>query len=395
MTSQGFKSSTDSENIKEATTTKSSFDDIFEPEVVEEVDVKKEVARFQEMLNYFILIPIIIGTIISYEDFKKGRIKNVYILLLLLTGLTYQILTNGLSIEVLKKIIYAFIISFSFWWLGIWPAGDSKFFGSLFLFFDANLIANSSLMINFMINTFVPVFMFYTFSLLINSKLDILKESLKFSFNLYKIFFLLIIFLGVFWIIQIIIGMIGFELDFFMSIIIIFIIYEVFNSVSGPRTEILFTLASILRIIFDYKTVFNFNFLANILFSMLIFIFFRFFILYIGFKTFTKPIKIKDLEPGMILAENIYKDRNGYQKKSTLNMSFIEIIADKKFNFIHDIDYLKEEDVKRIKKLSETKKLNFNEILVNQKQHFAVFILIGFLITLLIKTNFLLYICSF
>jgi len=347
------------------------------------------------MLNYFILIPIIIGTIISYEDFKKGRIKNVYILLLLLTGLTYQILTNGLSIEVLKKIIYAFIISFSFWWLGIWPAGDSKFFGSLFLFFDANLIANSSLMINFMINTFVPVFMFYTFSLLINSKLDILKESLKFSFNLYKIFFLLIIFLGVFWIIQIIIGMIGFELDFFMSIIIIFIIYEVFNSVSGPRTEILFTLASILRIIFDYKTVFNFNFLANILFSMLIFIFFRFFILYIGFKTFTKPIKIKDLEPGMILAENIYKDRNGYQKKSTLNMSFIEIIADKKFNFIHDIDYLKEEDVKRIKKLSETKKLNFNEILVNQKQHFAVFILIGFLITLLIKTNFLLYICSF
>lgn len=54
MTSQGFKSSTDSENIKEATTTKSSFDDIFEPEVVEEVDVKKEVARFQEMLNYFI-----------------------------------------------------------------------------------------------------------------------------------------------------------------------------------------------------------------------------------------------------------------------------------------------------------------------------------------------------
>ena len=60
----------------------------------------------------------------------------------------------------------------------------------------------------------------------------------------------------------------------------------------------------------------------------------------------------------MILAENIYKDRNGYQKKSTLNMSFIEIIVDKKFKFIHDIDYLKEEDVKRIKKLSKTKKLN-------------------------------------
>ncbi len=346
------------------------------------------------MLQYFILVPIILGILISYEDFKKGIIKNIYIIILLLFGVFFQLLVYGFSFQIVPRIIYCLIISFGLWWLGMWPAGDAKFFTVLMLFFPPNLITNKSIIFDFLVNCFVPIFCFYIFFLVYRSRTDILKNALKFSFNPYTLFFIFIMFIGFLWVFGIFLNIFNIPLDFFSSLFIVFFGFEILHALSGPRTEIAFTFMAIIRIILDYKTVFTLNFILNITLSILVFIFFRFFILYLGFRLYTKEIKIENLKHGMILAENIYKKGRKYHKLSTLTMSFVEIMSQKKYKFIHSLNYLKTKDVKKIKKLLKRKKFSFDTILINEKQHFAFFIFLGFLITLLIKTNFISYIYS-
>ena len=115
------------------------------------------------MLEYFLPFVITIGLIVSYRDKKEGRIPNFYILILLILGLIFQILSNPNLIPLLMLLSYTFAISFLLWFLGIWPAGDAKLFFSLFLFFPSNLL-NSSLILDYLVNIFVPIFFFFLVS---------------------------------------------------------------------------------------------------------------------------------------------------------------------------------------------------------------------------------------
>jgi len=195
-------------------------------------------------------------------------------------------------------------------------------------------------------------------------------------------------YLGLVWFLILPISWIGVPINIFTIVIILFIVVDTFGRITKINMEYLYTILVVLRIILDYKTVFTLNFFINFITIILVFLFFRFFILKLAFEMDVEKIKIKNLKEGMETAEGIKKIGKKYKKIKLLQISFYDFFSQKKENFIHS-KTLTEEDIKKIKNLKQTGKISFDMILVHKPILFAIFLYFGFIITLIIRTDFI------
>ena len=314
--------------------------------------------------------------------------------MLFFLGIIFQFITANGQVSFLRvclTVTYGLILGFIFWWLGLWPAGDAKLFTTLLLFFPAHMYFSPGLIFDYLVNIFVPIFFFMMVLIISKARLKLLKDAIKYSFEPYKVFMLATMFLGFVWFSMKLLALFNIRSDFFLSILLLFIVYELSYTVLTFQTEIFFVACAILRVIIDYKNLFTHSYILEFILTIVIFIFFRFFVLYIGYHTYTKRVKIKDLKPGMSLAEGIFIHGNRVQKTSFLLTSFIDFLSKRKYKFIHDLNALSPKDVEVLKSMEKEGKLPFDDVLVSQRQHFAFFILLGFLLTLFMGTNFISY----
>lgn len=336
-----------------------------------------------------VLVPLIfLNLVISYEDFKKGVIKNKYIITLLLGGLIYQFFIGNLfTFSLLQIFLYGLGAGFLLWFLGIWPAGDAKLFASLLLYFPATFY-KSNLIFNYSINIFVPIFLVIASVVLIKNR-GMIKEALEYTLDPYRVFFLVVMLLGFVSFVMDFFKLIGLQGGYFLSLLVLFVAFEIFYWLISVKTELIFTLIAALRIIVDYKTVLTLTYLYDFLSLLALFLFLRFFILYLTYHFFSRKVKIENLEGGMGPAEGIIKRKGKYGKLSFLNISLISYMMQRKENFIHDLVFLTDKDVKTIKQLKEEEKLGFDTLRIDQKQHFASILFFGYLLTLLLNSNFI------
>jgi Flp pilus assembly protein protease CpaA len=337
------------------------------------------------MLYWILPLVLLLGIYICYQDARKGIIRNRFILLLLLLGIAYQILSAPLNVSpLLFNLLYGFIMAFAFWWLGLWPGGDAKLFAVLLLFFPAEFYS-SSLVLPYLANTFIPLFAFMIAYSLVRSRASTIRNALIHSLNPYKLSFIFMILIGFMWFFTGLIKMAGIQADYFITILILFAVYELFSLTISTKTEALFIGLVIIRAVLDFQNLFT---LASLYYFLLVagaFIFFRFFLLYIAYYTFTNEVRISNLRPGMILAEGISPEGKGYARISFLNSSLVEFLQQKKRRFIHSLDEISAKDVERIKRLRKEGKIMFASIRVCQTQPFAAFILIGYALTLIFQ----------
>jgi hypothetical protein len=109
----------------------------------------------------------------------------------------------------------------------------------------------------------------------------------------------------------------------------------------------------------------------------------------------TRYVRISDLKEKMRMAEGIFRVKKGnkilYEKNKLLHFDYVDMLMQKKRSFIHCVsdEGLSISDVRRIQKMKSDGKLKFDRILVHKDIPFAIFLLLAFLITVLIKTNFI------
>jgi len=334
------------------------------------------------------LFPILLGTIICYDDLKKGIIKNKYILFLIIYGILFQLVLGTDMSIFLKFALFSFFISFLFWYIGLWPAGDGKLFFAFSLLFPASFYLKQSLLMDYLVNIFVPIFLFISFYLLIKSKKKIIKDSLKYAFRPYNFLLISIIFIGFASLLARLFTLFGIEANFLVYIFFMFVAYEILRRFFTAKIEMFFVLLAIIRIAIDYNSIYTISFIYKFSLTILTFIFFRFFILKLAFNAYTKKIKLKNLKPGMILAEGIVEKKDKIQKISFFQSSLIQTLQQRKEKYIHNIGYLTKSDIEKIKELKKKNKIKFNEILIYQKQPFAIFLLLGYIITLIFQGSF-------
>ncbi|NIO20601.1 MAG: hypothetical protein GTN76_07655 [Candidatus Aenigmarchaeota archaeon] len=356
------------------------------------------------LLNLIFIIGL--GILTTYEDVKKRIIRNKVVLIALLVAPflhIYQLIQAPEMISFIPNLIinliFAVFVGFLIWLINIWPAGDAKLFMAYSFLLPLNVYAvskNSFISFDYAVNVFVPVFVFMFFLLMLRSKRSEIKETLKSTFDSYRIFMAAIVIVGFLWFFMELLYFFGIPFNYFIIVILLFIIMEFFERIGTFSLELTFIAAAVIRLLIDYRNVFTLGYLYYLVAVLVAFVIFRYFVIELGFKGYTVKKKISELETGMCLAEGIIENKVdqkvGYEKKKITQFSIPQILSEKiTKNYIHSISFegLSKNDVKKIKRLRKEGKIKFNEILVHMSMPFAFFLFLGILMTIFFNGSFM------
>jgi len=339
----------------------------------------------------------IIGIMTSYTDFTLGKIRNKMIMF----GLVYAfsiymllilfwegILNEYVLLQTVINFLFAAVLGYLMWDVGLWTAGDGKLFTAfaalvpVFLYNEASYVPFFPAM-NILINTFVPAFIFLGINLFFKSSWSKKKNSMKNTFDPTQLFLLTLSLFSLSWIVELIIPM-ELMMNYFIGLFIMFLLVTfIENNLRFDIHKLMLGIA-IIRLFFD-RTYLSLAFWKFFLLISVFFVILRYFILELGFQQFTTSVPIADLKPGMVPAEVVYEEKNEVRKKKFLFFSFLEYINQDAITAKEKIaEGLSEKDVKRIKSLKKKHpKLEYFQ--VQQTLPFAIFVFVGTIFTLIAK----------
>ena len=268
-------------------------------------------------MNFFLLpAAVFIGIATSYEDWKTGKIRNVWTL----TAIIYSIAFFSVSSAFLwyngilnASYLYAFSVnaivslafSFAFWLGGFWSEGDAKLFLAYALLLPTALyswfyipVFPSSVLI---LTSFIPLFVFLVsknierFHLRLSELSDYLRP--------WRILSSFMIFAGISLISETLASSAGISMNFFTVFILLFTVFMLLNQFDKIYTIIFSGSLIMLKILYSPADMLTFAFHAR-------FVLFYFMIMILGsfitsssFEIFTEKQRPKNLREGMIPAE--------------------------------------------------------------------------------------------
>lgn len=357
------------------------------------------------LLDPIFIAVLIFGIYTSYTDIKQGKIKNISILLMLISGLfinifftktlsTFDLNMNSDFIQSSVNIIVSFAFGFFLWSAGLWSEGDAKLFLGyslllpVFTYKHGYIPFFPSLVI--LVNTFIPIAIFYIFNSFLHIKLKNLKISIKQIFSPKKVMNLILYIFGLFFILQLFLDYFNITLNFILQMLILFVLMEVLDKISSKAILILSIIGSVLRIVSSFSSIFALSFLFQFLSTVVIFSIFK---LLIGFTEFySESVKIKYLKAGMALSERLIKTKKGIEKKEISLITVFDIFQSVKEGFFGDAKTrLTEGDVKELQELQKEGKIKFDEIKITKTVPFAPFMLFGVLLTYFLQGSLLYY----
>lgn len=266
------------------------------------------------LLDLFAFVVIfILGSITSYTDITKGKIKNVHLaisLIFLLIIISFKLL-SGYGFQQLTfftiNLISAIVIAVGIWLLGFWTPGDAKLFFvfsiALSIIFPAKDIFELSSFL-LLILVFVPLFVLLVFLSIFSLSISDIKKALRKSFDEK----LLLAVLAVFVINYI------FTVEPWKGVGIFIILLVTYLFFKKYSVYVLSGIA-IARLAFD-TSIYSVSFLYFFLILFFAVYLFRFFAGEVFYEVFTRKIKVGDLKPGMIPAEVIRKKDKVFVKDS-------------------------------------------------------------------------------
>jgi hypothetical protein len=106
----------------------------------------------------------------------------------------------------------------------------------------------------------------------------------------------------------------------------------------------------------------------------------------------TEDVKIKDIKPGMILGERIFRKGDTYTKKPFILVNVVDVFRSLKDGVLSEMDLsLNERNVKKLQTLYEEKKITFESVKVAKIVPFAPFLFLGALVTHFVRGNLIYY----
>ena len=350
---------------------------------------------------WFIPGIIILGLMTSYTDIKQGKIKNKHILFaliyallthLILIYLNWSILRTSYIIETGIMVIISLIVGFIIWYVGLWTAGDAKLY-FVYSFLVPLSIYKYGYMLyfsttNILINTFIPIFLYFFIFLMIKTTIKQKFYYLKKAFEIKRIIMLAFFIFALGFLIKMFFSFLNIQLDYFTTIFILFFLLFVLEKLLHLKMIQLAIVLSIVRLIFD-KNIYTIDFWLLFVLTILIFIIVRFFIIDLGTILFTKEVDIKLLKEGMVPSESIYKEKEKYNKQSLITFTLIESlgrkIQKKDYVFEPTAEGLTKKDIEKLKKLEL--KLGFEHLKIHQTMPFAPFMFLGVITALIAQGN--------
>ena len=241
-----------------------------------------------------------------------------------------------------------------------------------------------------LINTFIPIGLFLLlFAILKTStkeKIHYFKESLNYKKLLKVVLFIF----ALIWPINTLASFFSIEnITILIILLLAFLFQEVEKFFSGKTLTVIITILILLRLFFD-KSIFYKETWISFIYYILVFIIIRLFLVGVALSIFTKKILIKDLKPGMMPAEVVYKSDKAY-KKTKINFGLFRAFQGNQ-NYLFQIkpQGFSEEDIKNLKSLENS--LKFNDIKIQEPISFAPFLFFGTLLQIILNNNIINYV---
>ncbi|MFH0861301.1 MAG: prepilin peptidase [Candidatus Altiarchaeota archaeon] len=329
--------------------------------------------------NITLLIVIsVIGVITSISDIRHGKIRNKHLAPMLLVGL---LLNYILSIDSHAFFVYSInvimssLVGFSLWELRLWSAGDGK----LFIVYSA-LLPLASYKVGFvslfpsftlLFNTFLLGLFFMLYKFFIETSYSQKELAVRNALNFKAFLTALLFLLGLMWFSRILFEFSGLEGNILLSLFFTYLLLSVFSRMQSLNLTHLSAAFVIARIILANEGIRSLAvdalLLSPIILAMQV-------IYSVSFIVSTRRVRISDLKLGMIPAKN--KESEVYLLEP-------------------GIGGLSEDDIRRLRRLSDDNKLSFDSILVHVSLPFAPLIFAGALLTHLMRGNVVYYLLSF
>lgn len=348
-----------------------------------------------------LLCIVIFGSWISYTDIKFGKIKNISVFLLFVSGILINVFVTKSFIHSTEAILINFAISFAvslfMWGISLWSTGDAKLFSAISVLLPLSSYTNGYIpyfpSFIVLINTFVPVAIFFILYAVFNMKRQFLFAEVRNIFSPKAVFSTLIFIFG-FMALSVVFGkFFGININFIFQLLLVFSIMEISKRYNWISLEKFFAVGILIAIISSPSSILSLPFLFNALVFFLFFQALRILISYLDAAYFTEEVKIKDLTPGMFLGEYIIKDDKGYYSKENQSIiTYFDFLTNARKRISSKFfGRLGIEEVRKIKDLEKAKKLNFKTVKTSKLFPFAPFMFLGVLITFISQGNFLLH----
>ena len=358
-----------------------------------------------DLIYLFLPAVILFGIITSYEDVKKGLIRNKwiasalaysFILLTFLTALSYLPFNMPQIANYVINLMFSFTAGFFIWHMGLWSAGDAKLFLAysalvpLSVYSNGYIVLFPSLVI--LINTFVPLFTLLFVKVFLKSGTKEKLRSLKRALNPRMVVMLAITVFGLSWLTEMLFFLTSVPSNFFLNVLLIFFIYSALRRFV-PLSFLKVVMAiSVLRVIFDYGSMLSLDFLYNFVWLIAAFVLIRVFVIDLSFDVFSVPVFIEKLKPGMVPAETFDKVGGRYKKRRLISFSFISSRKGGEAGNAIGHERLGESDIRTLQKLHGKGEIKDHSIRVYQTVPFAPLMFIGVLLTILLSGNFMSFI---
>jgi Flp pilus assembly protein protease CpaA len=371
------------------------------------------------MSTVLFLIPfVILGIYSSYTDITAGIIKNKHLLIAIYTAILihiYIIFTGDIINlkayqDYLTNAIFILVMSFIFWNIGLWTAGDAK------LFFVFNLLVPPDFIVKgyggmfyglvFFVNIFGIMLFYFIYKVVQKVSWIQFKKALRQTLVLRNVLSVLLFMFSVSYLMRFIPNF--HQNNFFIGVLIIFILYSILEMLIGQKRIIyVFLLLAIARAVLDFATIIQLDFWMRLGTNIALLLFMRFLLLRLSYLAFTTKIHINDLQPKMFLAEDIIKvkiiEKNEerkkkmksqiqYRKQALHNFTFFAYLKNNAFLFKeYDKNLgLTQDNISWIKK--HKKEIQFQKLRIFETMPFAPFIFLGMALTIIGKGNIFVYI---
>ncbi|MFH0979235.1 MAG: hypothetical protein V1837_08125 [Candidatus Woesearchaeota archaeon] len=352
------------------------------------------------MLYWFLPGIILLGIITTYEDLKKGKIRNKWIIAavvyaiaanLAITGymaITAQQARGMYFVELAVMAMISLAAGYSIWAAGFWTAGDAKLFFAFSLLVPLDSYRYGYMpylsSINILINTFIPVFVVLTIFVLIKTTAGQKMENLKKTLEPKQALQLLLYLFAFSWI-PAILQFAGIRTNYVIFLGILFILYFFVELLKGKAIYLLAAI-SLARLFLD-QNIYSLHYLTMLATIWFGFLIARFFLVYLGYAVLTKQTDIKLLREGNVPAEAVYIERGKYKKESMAQFSLFQ----RRKHY-----YIIEPTAEGLtaKQIRAIKKTNLGHLRIHSTVPFAPFIFAGVIITILVQGSMIASIAS-
>jgi len=341
------------------------------------------------MIEWFLPGIIILGLVTSYEDIKHGKIRNKWIIgSIVYSAVAYAVILvstpnirAGYFFELGIMLLIVLIVGFIMYSGNLWTPGDAKLFFAYSILMPLSTYKYGYIQyfpsINILINTFVPLFIYYAAITLLRTSREQKMSSLKKNLEPKRLLQSFTLFFGLSWI-STLVG------NFLISMSCILLVVYFFDKLDYEILLPAIGLA-VLRIIFDRNIIGS---LTYIFVFWLMFIVIRYIFIDLGQLSLTKEVDITLLKPGMVAGEAVYLEKGRYKKEELVNYSIIPKSKKKKYIVYPEATGITAEEIKALRKT------RLEHLRIKETIPFAPFLFGGALLTLLSQGNSVYYLAK-